>query len=44
MSNHKNGAATGHNSLFKGLAQRASVTPGKKLKKRITLHEYLKTW
>lgn len=44
MSNHKNRAATGHNSLFKGLAQRDSVTPEKKFKKGITLHEYLKTW
>jgi len=30
MSNHTNRAVTGHNSLFKGLAQRESVTPEKK--------------
>ena len=34
MSNHTKRAATGHNSLFKGLAQRDSVTPEKKCKKK----------
>ena len=43
MSNHTNSAATGHNSLFKGLAQRDSVTPEKEMKKKITWNEYFRT-